>query len=135
MNLFQLGDFTLRSGAESKWKIECDAFTDNDWEALAVMAAEILPPFTEVLGVPRGGLPFAAALQKHIRDAPRTLLIAEDVCTTGGSMERFRASITPNFVVPGMWVLGVCVFAREPEWPEWVQPLFSFNPILSGAIA
>ena len=27
MDLFQLGNFTLRSGAKSHWKIECDALS------------------------------------------------------------------------------------------------------------
>jgi len=35
MNLFQFGDFSLHSGSKSKWKIECDALTDEDVEALA----------------------------------------------------------------------------------------------------
>ena len=44
--LFQLGDFTLASGQRSRWKIECDNLLAEDWQALAVIAAEILPPFT-----------------------------------------------------------------------------------------
>ena len=56
------GDFTLNSGAKSKWKIECDAFTDADWQGLAQLIAESTAPFHEVVGVPRGGLKLAAAL-------------------------------------------------------------------------
>jgi hypothetical protein len=93
------------------------------------MAAELLPAFGEVLGVPRGGLPFAEALASHSRacscsyihpphdwclGSPLPLLIAEDVVTTGGSMERFRA---------GRDAIGVCVFARG-KVPAWVTPLF-----------
>lgn len=121
MGLFQLGDFTLRSGAKSAWKIECDVLTPDDWAALAKMAAEILPPFGFVYGVPRGGVPFAHALQEYASDyCLDPVLIAEDVVTTGGSMERYRAEHDPGIATR---VIGVCVFARGP-CPEWVTPLF-----------
>ena len=130
--LFQTGDFTLRSGKKSKWKIECDALSDSDWAGLAAMAAEILPPFRYARGVPSGGLPFAEALQRYATGQMfDPILIAEDVCTTGGSMVRFRHSISgvgDGEPVPVSEYIGVCVFAREPTWPEWVKPLFCFNP-------
>lgn len=112
--LFQLGDFTLRSGVKSGWKIECDALTPEDWAALALMAVGVLPPFGHVEGVPRGGLPFGDALYKHVTHGCSTLLIAEDVVTTGGSLERHRA---------GREAIGVVVFCRG-VCPEWVTPLF-----------
>lgn len=110
--LFQVGDFVLRSGLRSGWKIECDALSEGDWAAAALMAAEILPPFGRVEGVPRGGVPFALALARHATRGP--LLIAEDVVTTGGSMERFRA---------GREAIGVALFGRGSP-PDWVTPLF-----------
>ena len=116
MNLFQLGDFVLHSGRRSWWKIECDALTSDDWEALALMAAEILPPFGFVCGVPRGGIPFAKALNKYVSEGSRLTLIAEDVVTTGESLLNFREQL-------GEHVVGVCVFARG-KCPEWVTPLF-----------
>lgn len=115
-NLFQSGEFTLRSGKVARWKLECDALTPADWETLALMASEVLPPFGSVEGVPRGGIPFALALGKYVTEVP--LLIAEDVCTTGGSMERHRN---------GRDAIGVAVFARELHWPSWVCPLFMVN--------
>lgn len=115
MSLFQLGDFVLSSGTQSNWKIECEALTTDDWKALAAMAAEVLPPFRWVEGVPRGGLPFAAELAHYARADSMTLLIAEDVVTTGGSMERHRNGRS--------LCVGICVFARGPV-PEWVTPLF-----------
>ncbi len=134
MTLFQAGDFVLASGARSSWKIECDALTRDDWEALAAIAAERLPPFGAVEGVPRGGLLFAEALRKYSRSCsvsyphpahdwcdgtPLPILIAEDVVTTGGSMERFRAKLN----LSGQSVVGVAAFARG-TCPEWVIPLF-----------
>lgn len=151
-NLFRSGEFVLHSGQPSGWKIDADALTDADLATLAAIAAERLPPFGSVEGVPNGGLRFAEALQPHavckwcghcwaahcghaydIRSAPPThcsqgcgckafgaidsLLIAEDVVTTGASIERHRA---------GRDALGVAIFARG-ACPDWVFPLFTMG--------
>jgi orotate phosphoribosyltransferase len=113
--LFRYGNFTLASGTTSAWQIDCDALTPEDWDALAAMAASILPPFGYVEGVPTGGIPFAKALGKYVNPDSLTLLIAEDVITTGGSIERFRAG--RNLTI------GIVVFARG-RCPNWVTPLF-----------
>ena len=123
MSIFQLGDFTLASGLSSGWKIECDSLTPEDWQALALMASEILPPFGQVEGVPRGGIPFADALRQYADPQSDVLLIAEDVVTTGGSMERFRA---------GREAIGICVFSRGSlaEWrhhADWINAIFVLN--------
>lgn len=112
--LFNLGWFRLHSGAISSWKIDCDALTPDDWEALAFMAVEILPPFSKVEGVPSGGLAFADVLESHVTPSATTLLIAEDVVTTGESMERIRK---------GRDAIGVAVFSRA-TCPNWVTPIF-----------
>lgn len=122
MSLFRLGEFTLNSGQKSRFKIDCDALTAGDWETLAAMAAEVLPPFGSVLGVPYGGVPFATALERYaVPDASKTLLLAEDVVTTGGAIERYRAGFDR---VADWTIAGVCVFARG-QCPTWVTPLFS----------
>jgi orotate phosphoribosyltransferase len=122
MHLFQYGDFTLHSGAKSKWKIECDALTKEDWDGLAQMAYEKirhlgLGGFGAVEGVPRGGIPFAEAMKKYITTGHKTLLICEDVVTTGSSM---KAQLDKCGVTD---VLGVAVFARGVV-PSWVVPVF-----------
>jgi orotate phosphoribosyltransferase len=76
VTLFQTGDFTLASGQKSTWKIECDALTPEDWAGLAAMAVQFLPPFGAVLGVPRGGLPLARALEKYVTSGS-TLVVDE----------------------------------------------------------
>jgi orotate phosphoribosyltransferase len=119
--LFRYGNFTLASGATSSWKIDCDALTPEDWDALAAMAASILPPFGYVEGVPTGGIPFAKALGKYVNPDSLTLLIAEDVLTTGGSMERFRNGLIEGTCDPP--TIGIVVFARG-RCPNWVTPLF-----------
>lgn len=126
--LFRLGDFTLASGAASGFKIDCDALTPADWAALAAMAVELLPllPFTRVVGVPRGGVPFADALAGYATEPARPrVLFAEDVVTSGGSVERFRADYTARTATRGFDFepVGVCVFARG-RCPPWVHPLF-----------
>jgi orotate phosphoribosyltransferase len=118
VDLFQGGDFTLAAGQRSTFKIECDAFSPQEWECLARMLAERLHPFGSVEGVPRGGLPLAEAMASYVTEGP--LLVVDDVWTTGGSMRRH--------VGTQMLVIGAVVFARNPV-PSWVTPLFTlFQP-------
>ena len=116
MSLFNLGQFTLHSGAQSPFKIDCDALTDADLEALAQIGAQMVPLFGKVEGVPRGGLRLKAALDKYADARWSQLLIVDDVLTTGGSMERQRN---------GRQAVGLVIFARGP-CPSWVTPLFTF---------
>ena len=122
MGLFQRGEFTLASGAKSQRKIECDALTQEDWDALAAMAVEFLPPFSVTVGVPRGGIPFAQALQPYQTLEASTILVCEDVVTTGGSIAQYRKQLEEVYPNPFKY-LGVCVFARG-KCPDWVTPLF-----------
>lgn len=121
MNLFQRGDFTLHSGAKSKWKVECDALTDEDWEGLAAIAVERMPKFSTAIGVPRGGLPFARALDKYRDASVDRVLIAEDVTTTGSSMEAIRMKVATE--LPDKEIVGVVAFCRG-RCPDWVTPLW-----------
>lgn len=120
MDLFQLGKFTLNSGAESSWKIDCDALTDGEVNALAEMILHVTGPFGSVEGIPRGGVRLAESLARFVTTNPRPLphLIVDDVLTTGGSMERARAKHGDSTSV-----LGVVVFARG-LCPSWIRPLF-----------
>ena len=120
MSLFQLGNFVLHSGQKSNWKISCDFLTRDDWDTLAAIAVERLPAFGSVEGVTRGGWEFAGSLRSYCTRGP--LLIADDVLTTGRSMEELRA---------GRKAIGVVVFARGPCLP-WVVPLFSLTARFSG---
>lgn len=119
-NLFVSGDFKLHSGSRSKWKIDCDALTDEDWETLAQMIVERVPPFGFVEGVPSGGLKLAQVLRKYQSDGSRKCLIVDDVLTTGTSMETWRIGRDENEVV------GAVVFARG-LCPEWIVPLFQMG--------
>ena len=112
--LFQYGHFALHSGVASTWKIDCDALTDHDIDALAHMIRLLVPTFSTVEGVPRGGTRLATCLSKDGGKALGPLLIVDDVLTTGASMEQQRA---------GRPALGVVIFARGLA-PLWVTPLF-----------
>lgn len=116
--LFVKQDFTSHSGLPLHWKIECDALTAADWEALAQIASEVLPPFGFVHGVPTGGTPFAEALRAHTDPFSQLIVVADDVLTTGRSMEEARANWPPALTY------GVVAFSRAAEVPEWITPLF-----------
>jgi len=122
-SLFQLGDFVSSSGETLPWKIECDALTDADIETLAFMIRQMIGQrYTRVFGVLRGGLRLAKALESPSSFGP--WLIVDDVLTTGGSMERMKASIKPPRLHDGSeHVIGVVIFARGP-CPSWIKPLF-----------
>lgn len=112
MSLFVQGDFRLSAGGQSTWKIDCDALTTEDIETLAHIANLILPPFGDVLSVPRGGDRLANAMWKYKTEGP--LLVVDDVYTTGKSIR--QACKNSND-------LGLVIFTRSPV-PSWVYPIF-----------
>lgn len=117
MSLFALGNFSLSSGERSAWRIDADRLTDEDWETLAFIAHLRLPEYGEVEGVPTGGEAFARQLRRF-SVAGKPLLIADDVLSTGRSMERQRGEREAYGVVA--FARGVC--------PLWVWPLFEMRP-------
>ena len=120
IDLFQSVDFISHSGLPLTWKIECDAISDDEWKTLAKIVKEYEPkPWCEVLGIPRGGLKFAAALDEYsTRSSNHPLLIADDVYTTGKSFRDF----SNNF--PDKELLKWCVFTRNAI-KEDVNALFT----------
>jgi orotate phosphoribosyltransferase len=132
MPLFNLSEteFTPHGGGRSRVLIDCTALTGEDWEALALLLAERLPPFAAVVGVPRGGLPLADRLRHHARALGRCVLLVDDVLTTGRSMEEARRRL---LAAGNEHVHGAVVFARGPLVPDWVTPLFRLTPAPSDA--
>jgi hypothetical protein len=122
VNLFELDPFTLPSGRVTHFKIECDVLHSQDWDSLARLAVEILPPFGSVEGVPRGGILFADSLRPYVTEGP--LLIADDVWVTGLSMERHRAEREGCY--------GIVAFTRGTLLP-WVRTLFQMTPAAEEA--
>ena len=124
MSLFQTGAFILHSGDPSTFKIDCDALTDADWAALAKEIAARVAPFTEVVGIPRGGLKLAEALKPYrTQKLGGAFLIVDDVLTTGRSMEEAREEHEKKWSL----ILGAVVFARTSIWPWWITPLFEMR--------
>ncbi len=120
--MFRDGDFVAHSGRTLPWKIDCDALTDDDLACLAKLVGGRFPVFSEVIGVPRGGLRFAEALRPYaVAEAPMTIVV-DDVLTTGRSMEDARKSIKgPS--------CGIVIYARGPL-PRWVKAVFVVSPWL-----
>lgn len=115
MSLFQTGNFVLASGKVSRFKIECDTLTDEDWETLALMLSSKLPPFGQVHGVPTGGLKLASVLKKLTHPTSPQILVVDDVWTTGGSMWNFIEESGFNTD----YVIGAVAFSRGLT-PWWV---------------
>lgn len=97
--------FTSHAGLELSWKIDCDSLTDADWSCIAAQVAQRIR-FRDVIGVPSGGLRFAAALEQYADQASDVTLIVDDVLTTGpadplgASLRRSRAvSLARNHAV------------------------------------
>lgn len=125
MALFQRGDFILHSGARSRWKIECDVLTQEDWRTLAEIAARKVGDFKEVISLGGAADWFGTFLDEHRKDRGPTL-ICDDVLTTGESMEDAREQAQRSPYLSSGGIIGVVVFARG-KCPDWVIPLFQFT--------
>ena len=132
MDLFQQVDFISHAGIPMSWKIEMDALTDAEWDACAKMVMEYQKtPFYKAVGIPRGGVKFANALNKYASGDPKDeVMVVDDVYTTGTSFREFIAEEYP------MWTMQQgfrwCVFARKPSnTPEggFVKALFTMPEI------
>jgi hypothetical protein len=123
--LFQFGWFASHSGFQLPWKMDCDAFSDDDWAALARLVAWKFA-FRSVHGIPRGGCRFAQALERHAEpDSGYPTLIVDDVLTTGRSFIEAKARLGDP---PGTIGVVVCARGRSPNWVwsilsvnEWAQ--------------
>lgn len=113
MSLFKYGYFSLHSGYKTNFKIDCDALTDVDIDALALLALSMLPEFGSVEGIPTGGLRLAKELELY--KTKGLILLVDDVFTTGMSMKKQRNN-RPD-------VRGLVIFARGPV-PSWITPIF-----------
>lgn len=120
--MFRKQDFISHSGLNLTWKIECDDLTTDDWAALAHIVAGTMP-FREVHGIPRGGLPFAEALRPYTDPTARRVLIADDVFTTGRSLEAKRQELIAAGVSPSD-IDGVVAFSRTWRLLFWVNAVF-----------
>ena len=127
MDLFQKVDFKSSAGLDLKWKIECDAISDDEWKCIATMIMERTRPFKNVVGIPRGGIKLAQELDKYSTGYYHDpVCIVDDVLTTGNSMEKYREELEKNRSKDEPMIsrpIGWVVFARG-ECPKWINPLF-----------
>ena len=118
-NLFQLGDFISHSGVPLDWKIDVDALGDDDLKCLALIGSQKVPLFSEVIGIPRGGLRFAKEMVKYTREEGGILLV-DDVLTTGASMVEWQKKTGARS--------GLVIFSRRIlTKPHWVTSIFTIT--------
>ena len=120
MSLFKKVDMIGHSGKKLKWKIECDALTNSDWMALAFMISERIT-FNKVVGIPRGGTKLANELKKYTDPESKTILMVDDVLTTGGSMEDAKRGWQEQ-----KNIVGYVIFARQKP-ADWIKSLFTME--------
>lgn len=123
MNLFVKEQFVSHAGNQLEWKIECDALTDEDIECLAFLASRIVQPFRNVIGVPRGGYRIADAMRKYADFSVRSVLVVDDVYTTGVSMNEEMGrweELTSN-------LYGLVLFNRGIITDSRIQAVFHLN--------
>jgi len=127
--MFKLDIFNGASGVELDFKIDCDSLTVEDWVCLAQLTQEMVMAFNKVVGVPSGGLPYAEALKKFEKPdyRPYTLLVVDDVWTTGYSMNKFLES----YKEPYDEVCKFVVFNRDFWKPSDVMCLFTLEDLLT----
>lgn len=127
--LFQLGDFMVHSNNQSQWKIECDTLIDEDYETLAwIVAMEWNLKYNGVKAIETGGHIFGTKLRKYQQNWTKrinTLLIVDDVLTTGRSMNEIYEVWKD---AKNIRLIGVIIFARG-KCPEWVRPIFQMEVI------
>jgi orotate phosphoribosyltransferase len=125
MSFLKYGQFKGASGKILDWKIECDAFDLDDWIAAAKMAQKIIGPYRAVYGVPRGGVPFAAALASFVDPQAHSILVVDDVWTTGKSLYEYVNTIPGLKPSYDAWK-GLVVYSRNPM-PSRIQSIFQVN--------
>lgn len=118
MSLFKWESFISHSGLPLDWKIECDNLTDEDIHTFATLIQDHCT-FSDVYGVPRGGIRLAEALMPYCTIKGDPTLIVDDVLTTGLSMQEARNKIKGE-------TIGVVIFARN-YCPAWIIPIFKLE--------
>ena len=128
MNLFQSGLYKSHSGLMLNGKIECDALSYEDLLCVARWIGQNIR-FGVVEPVHNGGDPLANYLHVYADKSAPMVLIADDVLTTGASMEKAKERIEKKYPIAP--VIGVVLFSRG-ICPDWVFPVFTMNQMFSS---
>ena len=112
--LFKWGEFKSHSGKKLNFKIEMDAISTEEWDCLARMVVEYQDrPFSHAEGIPRGGIPFANALNKYASGNKNDMpIICDDVWTNGKSFKDYMKEKYPMHLAG--WGHRWVVFRRGP---------------------
>jgi hypothetical protein len=123
--LFKEVDFISHAGVPLSWKLECEALSIAEWSCLAKMILEYEKrPFSIAMGIPRGGVLLANALDRYgTNKAKDPILVVDDVYTTGTSFREYCEDLFPD-----RDVIKWCVFARKPT-TDGVKALFTMPDI------
>ena len=116
MNLFIKEDFISHAGLPLTWKVECDALTENDYEALAKIVSEKIE-FRDVKGIPVEGFHLKCIKQYSSHKDSDPLLICDDVYTTGTSMREVYED----------GAIGIVVFARNKISDDWIKAIWQIS--------
>lgn len=111
--------FKLSSGKMSNFKIDADFLTDDDIESIAAIAYRIIPAFSSVESIPRGGDRLAVAMEKYIwRVDTNRILICDDVITSGASFENAKGD---RYNCEGLVIFDRSGGTR----PWWITTIFT----------
>lgn len=125
MTLFREGNFISHSGLNLNFKIDCDELSNVELGTLAgIISSKIT--YGKIIGIPRGGDRLAHILRGYnhpmLKEHPNTILLVDDVMTTGASMEEYRNLFKISYIVK-----GVVIFDRSENGLEWVTSIFKVN--------
>ena len=128
MTLFKVGNFESHSSGNLKWKVECDALTDADWDGIVQAAVELgllRTEYSQITPIPTGGVPFAESIKRNTAwyrgyMPEGVVLFVDDVLTTGRSMEQARLALK---LEDFRFAKGIVAFARGP-CPDWIKPVW-----------
>lgn len=128
MPLFNYGPTKkLHSGQLSDTFIDADALSNEDIINLARFIAS-KTKFSNVYGVPTGGIKLANELYNYITPvlAPRTILLVDDVVTTGNSIKQYERILRSRPNIGDDTFIYWAIFSRNKEI-DWVNSVFQVN--------
>ncbi len=127
---------TLHSGDESHWEVKGELMFADPHIKFSVLASwdkalqsfGVPRPF-HFAGIPNGGLAWAEAMQQgryrpedtaSIEEA-KTVIIVDDVVTTGKSIEDFRKTLPPHVSILDLPILVVVRRGAIPVMTSWAD--------------